>query len=212
MLFWIIVTSSKGLIKLNISLFNCLIYWILKEMGGMKFIVSYVIMNRVMCYQGILRKIIFWIIAGYINIPVEEINGRQFVEKWFTASSGTVGKTGKESKGELPLVRLRLRYQTVHILPKDLYQDFTQVQTGPVVIRCIYIIKAFIHTYYNSARGIDIYGDVNYMYFANLQEKKKQLSKYYYSRVKQITKDNLNCFINFPVKTLWSCKRFIKKC
>lgn len=34
MLFWIIVTSSKGLIKLNISLFkNCLI-WILKEMGG----------------------------------------------------------------------------------------------------------------------------------------------------------------------------------
>lgn len=172
MLFWIIVTSSKGLIKLNISLFNCLIYWILKEMGGMKFIVSYVIMNRVMCYQGILRKIIFWIIAGYINIPVEEINGRQFVEKWFTASSGTVGKTGKESKGELPLVRLRLRYQTVHILPKDLYQDFTQVQTGLVVIQCIYIIKAFIHTYYNSARGIDIYGDVNYMYFANLQEKK----------------------------------------
>lgn len=171
MLFWIIVTSSKGLIKLNISLFNCLIYWILKEMGGMKFIVSYVIMNRVMCYQGILRKIIFWIIAGYINIPVEEINGRQFVEKWFTASSGTVGKTGKESKGELPLVRLRLRYQTVHILPKDLYQDFTQVQIGLVVIWCMYIIKAFIHTYYNSARGIDIYCDVNYMYFANLQEK-----------------------------------------
>lgn len=209
MLFWIIVTSSKGLIKLNISLFNCLIYWILKEMGGMKFIVSYVIMNRVMCYQGILRKIIFWIIAGYINIPVEEINGRQFVEKWFTASSGTVGKTGKESKGELPLVRLRLRYQTVHILPKDLYQDFTQVQTGLVVIWCMYIIKAFIHTYYNSARGIDIYCDVNYMYFANLQEK-KQLSKYYYSQVKQITKDNLDCFIIFPVKTLWSCKRFIK--
>lgn len=177
--------------------------------GGMKFIVSYVIMNRVMCYQGILRKIIFWIIAGYINIPVEEINGRQFVEKWFTASSGTVGKTGKESKGELPLVRLRLRYQTVHILPKDLYQDFTQVQTGLVVIWCMYIIKAFIHTYYNSARGIDIYCDVNYMYFANLQEK-KQLSKYYYSQVKQITKDNLDCFIIFPVKTLWSCKRFIK--
>lgn len=43
-------------------------------------------------------------------------------------------------------------------------------------------------------------------------KKKKQLSKYYYSQVKQITKNNLNCFINFPVKTLWSCKRFIKKC
>lgn len=211
MLFWNIVTSSKGLIKLNISLFNCLIYWILKEMGGMKFIVSYVIMNRVMCYQGILRKIIFWIIAGYINIPVEEINGRQFVEKWFTASSGTVGKTGKESKGELPLVRLRLRYQTVHILPKDLYQDFTQVQTGLVVIQCIYIIKAFIHTYYNLARGIDICWCQLHV-FCQFARKKTQLSKYYYSQVKQITKNNLNCFINFPVKTLWSCKRFIKKC
>ncbi|XP_011435119.3 ras GTPase-activating protein nGAP isoform X18 [Magallana gigas] len=73
---------------------------------------------------------------GYINIPVEEINGRQFVEKWFTASSGTVGKTGKESKGELPLVRLRLRYQTVHILPKDLYQDFTQYLTTDYYTLC----------------------------------------------------------------------------
>ncbi|XP_052719192.1 disabled homolog 2-interacting protein-like isoform X8 [Crassostrea angulata] len=73
---------------------------------------------------------------GYINIPVEEINGRQFVEKWFTASSGTVGKTGKESKGDLPLVRLRLRYQTVHILPKDLYQDFTQYLTTDYYTLC----------------------------------------------------------------------------
>ncbi|XP_078324419.1 ras GTPase-activating protein nGAP-like isoform X8 [Crassostrea virginica] len=73
---------------------------------------------------------------GYINIPVGEINGRQFVEKWFTASSGTVGKTGKESKGELPLVRCRLRYQTVHILPKDLYQDFTQYLTTDFFTLC----------------------------------------------------------------------------
>ncbi|XP_062571826.1 ras GTPase-activating protein nGAP-like isoform X9 [Saccostrea cucullata] len=73
---------------------------------------------------------------GYINIPVAEIHGRQFVEKWFTASSGTVGKTGKESKNELPLIRLRLRYQTVHILPKDLYQDFTQYLTTDFYTLC----------------------------------------------------------------------------
>ncbi|XP_056010607.1 disabled homolog 2-interacting protein-like isoform X9 [Ostrea edulis] len=73
---------------------------------------------------------------GYINIPVAEIHGRQFVEKWFTASSGTVGKTGKENKGDLPLVRLRLRYQTVHILPKDLYQDFTQYLTTDFYVLC----------------------------------------------------------------------------
>lgn len=120
---------------------------------------------------GYLKENVFWIIAGYINIPVEEINGRQFVEKWFTASSGTVGKTGKENKGDLPLVRLRLRYQTVHILPKDLYQDFTQVQTRPLVIQCIYIIKAFIHIQGHK------YAVVSYMYFANLREKKKPAVK-----------------------------------
>ncbi|XP_021361537.1 disabled homolog 2-interacting protein-like isoform X7 [Mizuhopecten yessoensis] len=65
-------------------------------------------------------------LIGYVNIPVADICNRQFVEKWYTTSSGTVGKIGKENKSELPLVRLKARFHVVEILPMELYQDFTQ--------------------------------------------------------------------------------------
>ncbi|XP_033727223.1 disabled homolog 2-interacting protein-like isoform X9 [Pecten maximus] len=65
-------------------------------------------------------------LIGYVNIPVADICNRQFVEKWYTTSSGTVGKIGKENKSELPLVRLKARFHVVDILPMELYQDFTQ--------------------------------------------------------------------------------------
>ena len=45
----------------------------------------------------------------------------------YTASSAVVGKAGKECKGELPLIRIRARYQTVQILPMDTYHDLIQV-------------------------------------------------------------------------------------
>lgn len=45
----------------------------------------------------------------------------------YTASSAVVGKYGKENKGELPLLRIKARYQTVHILPMDTYHDLIQV-------------------------------------------------------------------------------------
>ncbi|XP_050417640.1 ras GTPase-activating protein nGAP isoform X4 [Patella vulgata] len=63
-------------------------------------------------------------LLGYINIPIAEIGNRQYVEKWYTAMSGTVGKAGKDTKTDLPIIRLKARYQTVHILPLDLYSDF----------------------------------------------------------------------------------------
>ncbi|XP_013413034.1 ras GTPase-activating protein nGAP isoform X4 [Lingula anatina] len=65
-------------------------------------------------------------LIGYVNIPVDELNNRQLVEKWYTASSGTVGRAAKENKSDLPLVRLKARYQTVQILPMDTYQEFIQ--------------------------------------------------------------------------------------
>ncbi|XP_067661735.1 ras GTPase-activating protein nGAP-like isoform X2 [Haliotis asinina] len=68
-------------------------------------------------------------LVGYINIPVTEISNRQFVEKWFTAASGTVGKAGKETKSDLPILRLKARYQTVQILPIELYQDLVKYLT-----------------------------------------------------------------------------------
>lgn len=45
----------------------------------------------------------------------------------FTASSGTVGKAGREVKSDLALIRLKARYRTIDILPMYLYQDLIQV-------------------------------------------------------------------------------------
>lgn len=67
------------------------------------------------------------VLVCYVNLAVEDISNKQYIEKWFNASSGTVGKAGKsESRNELPLIRMKVRHQTVHILPMDLYQDFTK--------------------------------------------------------------------------------------
>ncbi|XP_055897113.1 ras/Rap GTPase-activating protein SynGAP-like isoform X7 [Biomphalaria glabrata] len=63
-------------------------------------------------------------LVGYINLCLSEINNRQVIEKWITCSSGTVGKAGKETKSELPIIRIKARKQTVDILPLDAYQSF----------------------------------------------------------------------------------------
>lgn len=46
----------------------------------------------------------------------------------YAASSAIVGKAGKENKGELPLIRIRARYQVVNILPMDMYVPLIQVR------------------------------------------------------------------------------------
>ena len=69
------------------------------------------------------------LLLGYINIPVEDIAQRHLVEKWYTAASVVVGKAGKEKKEELPLVRIKARYQRVNILPMDQYAQLIKVGT-----------------------------------------------------------------------------------
>ena len=73
-------------------------------------------------------------LLGYVHIPVEEIMGQQMTEKWYTASSATVGKAGKETKTEQPIIRLKARYQTVQILPMDIYQDFINVSFEIIIL------------------------------------------------------------------------------
>ncbi|KAK2149018.1 hypothetical protein LSH36_471g02009 [Paralvinella palmiformis] len=63
------------------------------------------------------------LLLAYININVADVSKRHQVEHWYNLSSATVGKAGKESKCDQPLLRVKARYQTVHILPMDLYQD-----------------------------------------------------------------------------------------
>ena len=69
--------------------------------------------------------------VGYVHIPVSSISGRQLTERWYPASSATVGKAGRDSKTELPLIRIKARYQTVSILPMDAYSKLSQVSKLP---------------------------------------------------------------------------------
>ncbi|PVD22436.1 hypothetical protein C0Q70_18248 [Pomacea canaliculata] len=76
------------------------------------------------------------VLVCYISMAVTDISNRQFVEKWFSANSGTVGKAGKETKSDLPLIRMKVRHQTVNILPLDLYQDFIKYLKSEYQILC----------------------------------------------------------------------------
>ncbi|KAL3871063.1 hypothetical protein ACJMK2_039086 [Sinanodonta woodiana] len=75
-------------------------------------------------------------LLGYIKILAADVSNRQFVERWYNTSSGTVGKGGKESKTDLPIVRLKARYQTTQILPMELYQDFIQYLSNNYCVLC----------------------------------------------------------------------------
>jgi hypothetical protein len=61
-------------------------------------------------------------LLGYVNINSSDISSRQLCERWYPVSSAVVGKSGKESRMDSALVRVKARYQSVNILPMDLYQ------------------------------------------------------------------------------------------
>ncbi|XP_029649239.1 ras GTPase-activating protein nGAP isoform X5 [Octopus sinensis] len=73
---------------------------------------------------------------GVVTIPVCELGNKQLVEKWFTVNSVTVGKQLKENRAELPMIRVRIKYQSVQILPQELYKDFTEYLTSNYVSLC----------------------------------------------------------------------------
>lgn len=73
---------------------------------------------------------------GCVSIPVHELGNKQLIEKWYAANSVVVGKQGRENRSELPLVRVRVKYQSVQILPLDLYHDFTEYICKNYVTLC----------------------------------------------------------------------------
>uniref|UniRef100_A0AAQ4NPE6 Synaptic Ras GTPase activating protein 1a n=1 Tax=Gasterosteus aculeatus aculeatus TaxID=481459 RepID=A0AAQ4NPE6_GASAC len=70
---------------------------------------------------------------GLVSIPISSITGRQFVEQWYPviqssvlAKSGGVGST-KVINASL---RIKSRYQTMNILPMELYKEFAEYITN----------------------------------------------------------------------------------
>ncbi|XP_077430783.1 synaptic Ras GTPase activating protein 1b isoform X6 [Vanacampus margaritifer] len=72
---------------------------------------------------------------GLVSIPISSITGRQFVEQWYpviqpsvlTKGAGVGGGGGKIINASL---RLKSRFQTMNILPMELYKEFAEYVTN----------------------------------------------------------------------------------
>ncbi|XP_078605550.1 disabled homolog 2-interacting protein-like isoform X5 [Branchiostoma floridae x Branchiostoma japonicum] len=62
-------------------------------------------------------------LIGTVNIAVNTVDARQFVEKWYPL---VVPNNNKSSKTDSPSIRIKARFQSTPILPVELYRDFIQ--------------------------------------------------------------------------------------
>lgn len=69
---------------------------------------------------------------GLVNIPVAHVTGRQLVEKWYPVSTPTPPK-GKTSG---PMIRIKARYQSMSILPMEMYKEFAEYTTNNYMLLC----------------------------------------------------------------------------
>ena len=66
---------------------------------------------------------------------VSDVTKRQPVERWYTATPvSTSNKHGKDTKADVPLIRVKARYQNVQILPMILYQPLVSVSYLPALL------------------------------------------------------------------------------
>uniref|UniRef100_A0A673C443 DAB2 interacting protein b n=2 Tax=Sphaeramia orbicularis TaxID=375764 RepID=A0A673C443_9TELE len=69
---------------------------------------------------------------GLVSIPVGSVTGRQFVEKWYPVSMPNPPK-GKTSG---PMIRIKARYQSMNILPMEMYKEFAEYTTNNYMLLC----------------------------------------------------------------------------
>ncbi|XP_061460314.1 disabled homolog 2-interacting protein isoform X3 [Rhineura floridana] len=69
---------------------------------------------------------------GLVNIPAGSVTGRQFVEKWYPVA------TPNPSKGKSggPMIRIKSRYQSMSILPMEMYKEFAEYITNNYLVLC----------------------------------------------------------------------------
>ncbi|KFO82558.1 Disabled 2-interacting protein, partial [Cuculus canorus] len=69
---------------------------------------------------------------GQVNIPINSVTGRQFVEKWYPVVSPNPGK----GKSPGPMIRIKSRYQSMSILPMEMYKEFAEYITNNYMVLC----------------------------------------------------------------------------
>ncbi|XP_051520033.1 ras/Rap GTPase-activating protein SynGAP isoform X3 [Myxocyprinus asiaticus] len=70
---------------------------------------------------------------GLVSVPISSITGRQFVEQWYPVIQPSVlAKGGGVGSGKIinASLRLKSRYQTMNILPMELYKEFAECVTN----------------------------------------------------------------------------------
>lgn len=70
--------------------------------------------------------------VGLVSIPAGSVTGRQFVEKWYPVA------TPNPSKGKAggPMIRIKARYQSMSILPMEMYKEFAEYITNNYMVLC----------------------------------------------------------------------------
>uniref|UniRef100_A0AAZ3QYF1 Ras/Rap GTPase-activating protein SynGAP-like n=1 Tax=Oncorhynchus tshawytscha TaxID=74940 RepID=A0AAZ3QYF1_ONCTS len=68
---------------------------------------------------------------GLVSIPISSITGRQFVEQWYPVIQPSILAKG-QAGGKIinASLRLKSRYQTMSILPMELYKEFAEYVTN----------------------------------------------------------------------------------
>ncbi|XP_074871846.1 disabled homolog 2-interacting protein isoform X4 [Carettochelys insculpta] len=69
---------------------------------------------------------------GQVTIPVGSVTGRQFVEKWYPVVSPNPSK----GKSAGPMIRIKSRYQSMSILPMEMYKEFAEYITNNYMVLC----------------------------------------------------------------------------
>ncbi|XP_072421993.1 disabled homolog 2-interacting protein-like isoform X3 [Chiloscyllium punctatum] len=70
--------------------------------------------------------------VGLVNIPIATVTGRQFLEKWYPVSMPNPSK----GKSVGPMIRIKARYQSMSILPMELYKEFAEYTTNNYMLLC----------------------------------------------------------------------------
>ncbi|XP_053152862.1 ras/Rap GTPase-activating protein SynGAP isoform X2 [Hemicordylus capensis] len=70
--------------------------------------------------------------VGMVSVPIASVTGRHFAEQWYPLSQPSASK----SKSGCPAIRVKSRFQTMSILPMELYKEFAEYVTNNYRMLC----------------------------------------------------------------------------